>query len=123
MSADNTIAIGWFPTLEGGVEFRVIHAQAIENTEDCPVVPNELTDSYIVSYYHSSEVYTNEDDANKRAVEIYKDVMNDDSGMAYIEYGIQIIEYPRPFPKMTVEEANKYQDEYWASKENKNGTL
>ena len=113
MSADNGVYIGWFPTADGGVEYRVIHAQAIDNTEDSDQFPNELTDAYIVSYYGDAEVYTNEDDANKKAVEIYKDIMNDDFGCAIIEYGIQIIEYPRPFPKMTKQEAMDYEDQYW----------
>ena len=53
MSSDNGIYIGSFPTINGGVEYRVIHAQAIENCTD-------------------------KNSALKRANEIHDEIMADD---------------------------------------------
>ena len=78
MSSDNGIYIGSFPTINGGVEYRVIHAQAIENCDDNPLWSQEVSDATRVLYYGESAVYTDKNSALKRANEIHDEIMADD---------------------------------------------
>lgn len=90
MSADDGIYILKTPA-ESGFEYRVIHAQAIENiyydrgrSHDEPI-PKRLRE-----YFGKAEVFTNETEAVKKAVAWHKTEQS--------EYGIREIEYSRPFP-------------------------
>ena len=100
MSADNGIYVGRFLKNEGGFEYRVIHAQAIENCEY-----EELAQAYQVLYYGNSEVYDNEHYAWIEAEKLYDEIMESDCRIC--EYGIHMLTYDKPFPTMTREEAEK----------------
>ena len=80
ISADNGIYIAEFPTLDGGREWRVIHAQAIGNLDYYPEGSAEEARE-IVRYYGNAEPYSTVDEASKRAFEI-----QDDYG--WTEYGV-----------------------------------
>ena len=100
MSADNTIAILKTPAPGGKVgedfEFRVIHAQAIENiyytnlewySEDFNISGNPKE---IVKYFGDARLFQDHDSAWKYAKKMMKD-------LAYVEYGIQQFEFEKPF--------------------------
>lgn len=108
MSADNCIAVGSFPTKDGGKEYRVIHAQGIENCDDDPFCPDHITDATRFLYYGEAESFLDEASANKKAQELY----NNDGG--FIEYGIMLIEYNRQLPDMSKEDAVKIVDNYFS---------
>jgi len=112
MSADNGIYIGSFPTVDGGKEYRVIHAQAIDNCEDHSQFPQQLTDAYRVLYYGGSPVL-DLDQAWARARTLYEQVMQE-SGV--LEYGISTIDYDRHFPTLSQQEAQRIQDHYWGKR-------
>ena len=106
MSADNGIYIGIFPKADGsGKEYRVIEAAAIENCNDDPQFPQKVTDAYLVIYYGDARVMTKEQ-AQKEAFRLQEEY-------EWTEYGICTLEYSRPFPTMTKEEAEKVQEDYW----------
>jgi hypothetical protein len=114
ISADNGVYIGRF-TKDDGFEYRVIHAQAIENCDYDKSFPEKLIHAYRVIYYGASEVYDKEG-AWKRAQELYEEVMKD---WGICEYGVSEIQYNEPFPQMIVEEARKFIDEYWEEHQKK----
>jgi len=92
MSADNTIAILKTPSGKGGFEYRVIHAQAIENIYWQHDDGNPLE---VMRYFGKCEVLTSEINALKIALDMEKEILNDDFGI--LEYGIRTIELPHPF--------------------------
>ena len=110
MSSDDGVYIGKFPT-NGGFEWRVCYAQNIEDTEDFLYdgSTNEYVNCYIVLNYNKSIVYSTEEEAYKAADFLYKEHEDD---WCIIEYGICRIDYPRPYPKMTAEEAKETLDIY-----------
>lgn len=116
MSADNGIYIARFKCghpietcKDDGFEYRVTHAQAIENCElDPEKYSKELIDAYRVSYFGRSEVYFTREDAQKEAWRLHDEIMDDD--FAVLEYGISEITFDVPFPTMTEEEAHKIMD-------------
>lgn len=101
MSADNGIYILVTPTeKEHRYTYRVAHAMAIGNIyyyEDGP-----LSDATIVKYFGKCEVLTNKRRAIDLAYEM-KQVMEDDG--CCIEYGVSVIQWGKPFPNMTKNEA------------------
>jgi hypothetical protein len=94
MSADNGIYIGKFPT-DSGHEYRVIHAQAIENVDYGNI---EMQNAYRFAYF------------GRKGVEVFAD-----RGIALVyaydwakefdilEYGVVEIEFDRPIVPMTDE--------------------
>jgi hypothetical protein len=117
MSADNGCYIGRFTT-EKGFEYRVIHAQAIENCDYSSFVddsyPTKLIHAYRIVYYGRSEIYDVEG-AWKKARELYEEILN--SAFPICEYGVSEIYYDEPFPNMTTKEASDYIDEYWKKRQ------
>ena len=99
MSADNGVYIGVFPIKDSDQkEYRVIHAQAIENVmekyEDD--INDEYRDSTIFNYFKlANKIHTDKTEALNEACEIYEEIMNDDFGIC--EYGISFINLPIPF--------------------------
>ena len=117
MSSDNGVYIGRF-TINDDFEYRVTHAQAIENCDyddSEPHYPTKLIHAYRTVYYGRSNIY-NKGGAWERARELYEEILNDLYPIC--EYGVSEIRYDEPFPNMTIEEASKFIDEYW---ENENG--
>ena len=91
ISADNGIYIAEFPTLDGSREWRVIHAQAIDNLDYYPEgSPEEARE--IVEYFGTdrARIFGDSDSAFKAAFE-----MQDEYG--WTEYGVCTLpafEYP-----------------------------
>lgn len=113
MSADNGVYIGRF-VKDGVYSYRVIHAQAIENCDQNDDFPEELRNSYIARYYGQAKEIFSKDKAFEAAKKIYDEIM--ESNFPIVEYGIQEIHYDIPFPRMTREEAAKYQNNFWGTK-------
>ena len=112
MSADNGIYIGVFPIADGGKEYRVIHAGAIENCDDSKSFPQSLIDAYRVRYWKDAPVFDNRDAAWSKAREIYDKIMEDDF-CPVVEYGVCEIVYDRPLESMSIEEAERVMEAYW----------
>lgn len=100
MSADNGIYI-----LDNeGKEFRVCHAQAIENIEWSGPSEDHLhgqymgdvTDFGMKSYWGNSKIHLNRVDALKEACDMEASIYEDGYPL---EYGISFIRVNRPFPK------------------------
>ena len=83
MSADNGIYIVKFP--EG---YRVAYAQAIENIDYFPE-GSKKRKKELKSYFGQSKVYKTIDEAMKKAMKIYNEIMHEDCPI--IEYGIQYL--------------------------------
>ena len=121
MSADNGIYI--LETLapnNDGKEYRVVHAQAIENIfyfdpERGYTQGDEGDDMELVLYFGGSEVFYNEEAAWNKAREIADEIENDDWG-GYLEYGMSAIRLNKVFPPMSMEEAVKEGERRWADK-------
>jgi hypothetical protein len=117
LSSDNGVYIGRFPVDNrgcsgfAGYEYRVIHAQAIENCDFSTDFPQELTDASIVEYYGNVKPTHYREEAWKEAQKLYDEIMSSD--FPILEYGISEIVYTRPFPKMTIKEAQKVSNDYW----------
>lgn len=128
MSSDNGIYIGKFSKGDG-FEYRVIHAQAIENCDyrfdDEPPYGKEheakpesewsdetkmLQDCQRLVYYGESNSFT-----KSEALEEAKKL---DQEFKFSEYGICEIEYSRPLPDLTVEQASKILSD-WEEKKDK----
>lgn len=105
MSADNGIYITSFPTKDGGKEWRVIETTAIENTFDSARLPQEITDLYRAVYYADAKKFKTEKEALEEAWKRYNNIMSSD--FPVLEHGISKIEFDRPLPEMTREEASK----------------
>ena len=97
ISADNGIYIAEFPTLDGSREWRVIHAQAIDNLDYYPEgSPEEARE--IIEYFgtDSARIFSNLDAALKAAFELEDEILNDDF-CPILEYGVcrlPAFEYP-----------------------------
>jgi hypothetical protein len=92
MSADNGIYIAKFPTTTGGVEYRVTHAQAIENTD---------YEEYVRSYFEDAAAFDNVSEAREHAFALEAEILADDY-CPILEYGICSLEFPKPlteYPK------------------------
>lgn len=93
MSADNGIYVLRTPSPIGrGYEFRVAHAQAIENVE---FPDRAIADEYMVAVFGRSWVLHRKGRAKAVAHLLHDDLV---AGGLYTEYGVQIIEVDRPFP-------------------------
>jgi hypothetical protein len=112
MSADNGIYIGTFPTASGGKEFRVIHAQAIENVD---YGDEELQDATRILYFGDACPYETEEAALVEATRQYDELMADDF-FPVCEYGIVSLEpFDRPLRDWSNEKAKKISDAYFES--------
>lgn len=101
MSADNGIYIAQFPD----ADFRVIHAQAIDNIDYVPEqkclkskLPKDFTfefgnPSEIVRYFNTPQM--GEAEAKNKAYEMYKEIMESD--FAILEYGICFLTFKKPY--------------------------
>lgn len=106
MSADNGVYVA---KCQDG--YRVKHCQAIENVEDDPQFPEELTDSYRTLYFNGCKVFQTDIEAFMEAKRIYDEIMAGD--FPVVEYGISEIDISnRPF-KTDVLEAGRINDDYW----------
>lgn len=106
MSADNGIYVGTFPT-QGGKEYRVIHAQAIDNVD---YGDQEMQDNTRVAYFGDAVSFGNLDDAMEEA-KFLADKEIKETGI--LEYGISILDFERPLLNKTVEEADAWLKVKW----------
>ena len=100
MSADNGVYIAKFPKVDGGVEFRVAEASAIDNCTLFPLVGLDMEDAYRVLIFGDSSVFTDYSEAEAFAEQ-------EAAKYDVLEYGIQILDFNRAFPTMSKEEALK----------------
>jgi hypothetical protein len=107
VSADNGIYLGEFPTLDGGKEYRVVHAVAIENVD---FGDPDMQDHTRVSYFGKAHSYQSFELAWEEA-RLLAQKITDDYG--FLEYGIQLLEFDRPLLNKTVEEADAWLDKKW----------
>ena len=113
MSADNGIYVLETPrqVVVGDelppYEYRIIHAQAIDNITYFPEGP--LRDAEVVNYFGKVKVLYNKTEALVEAHELA-------DKCTILEYGVSVIHWPTPFPILTVEEARKILKEYWDSR-------
>ena len=109
MAADNGIYIGVFPTTEGK-EFRVIHAQAIENCDDIAFDGTSRTqeevDAYRVMYFGSAKPFKTIEEARTEAWRLHDEIMSSD--FPVLEYGISEIEFTRPLQSIPPEKAREF---------------
>jgi hypothetical protein len=102
MSADNGIYLLETPAVKGSKkkEYRVIHAQAIDNIywdENCPNNNNsEGNPSQVVAYFGNTTAFNDAETAWGYAREIEKKILSDDY-CPILEYGISSIKLPHPF--------------------------
>lgn len=101
MSADNGVYIAEFPTTTGGKEWRVSHCQNIEDCDD-----PELGEACLVLKFGQSEVHANYTEAEKKAFELEKKILSDNM-CPILEHGVQDLQFDKPFPTMTEEEADR----------------
>ncbi len=95
MSADNGIYILKSPKGDG-FEFRVIHAQAIENIEWEPDKEGYNT-KQLRGYFGEAQVFTSDNEALREAGRMADEVLADDF-CPILEYGISDISIPFEFP-------------------------
>lgn len=107
MSSDNGIYVGTFPTPSGEKEYRVIHAQAIDNVD---FGDQEMQDYTRVSYFGSAISFGTLDLAMEEAGFLANKVL-DDCGL--LEYGISVLHFERPLINKTVEEADVWIKKKW----------
>ncbi len=102
MPADNCITILKSPDDNGNFQFRVAHAQAIENIyyDEGLQRQDKAQDSRLKDYFGQCRIHLNLDDALATASSLYVKITGYG---AQVEYGIQIIEIDRPFPRETLE--------------------
>src|SRR5271157_3513136 len=106
MSADNGIYIGKFPIQDEksqgstGYEYRVIHAQAIDNISFFS--DKKLEEKFkgenpraIVEYFGRAEVFT-EKQAQDKAFEMEEEILNDEY-CPILEYGISTLTFRHQF--------------------------
>lgn len=111
MSADNGIYLLKTPK-ENSLEFeyRVIHAQAIENIYYDERIPShynpEGAPEEVIAYFGECVPMT-KDQAIEKAFEMESEILKDDF-CPIIEYGIVTIDLPRPF-SWYQKEARKYE--------------
>lgn len=85
MSADNSVIIGCFPN-----EFRVIHAQAIDNLSYEPDDEDGFNSGAVVRYFSKGEVCPSVEIAIVRAHKLADSI-------AILEYGVSKIHFPHTF--------------------------
>lgn len=102
MSADNGIYIGKF-----GEEYRVIHAQAIENVEYEPDF-HGFNAEWVARYYHSAPCFATKAEALALASQMEDEILSDDF-CPILEYGISTINFGRPFAEFV--QASKLSEE------------
>jgi len=108
MSADNGVYI-----LCTKNEWRVAHAQAIENIDYFPEC-SLLGDATLVQVFGLSKVFTFKDAACDYAFDLADKI--DKEG--YLEYGISIIHREWiTFPTMSFDEAARILDDYWLGRD------
>ena len=98
-SADNGIYILKTPDNKGSFEYRVVHAQAIDNIYWDDNNPNGNTEGnpvQVVNYFGNCTVLTHQDHARHLAESMAKEVLADDF-CPILEYGINEIELPHSF--------------------------
>ncbi len=95
MSADNGIYIATFPTGKGDkVEYRVIHAQAIENVGN----PDDLWHERCVrEYFANAMVFSNKHDAIVAAYALARDIAEEGP----LEYGVVLCVFAKPYSQYT----------------------
>lgn len=113
MSADNGIYIlktparpvkinNCYHNRHGSFEYRVAHAQAIDNVD--------YSDLYLPLIFGASVVHADSDKAMQEAIKL-EEQMSEEYGFG-TEYGVSIIEKNVYFPNMTSEEARKALDSF-----------
>lgn len=107
MSADNCIAVGEFPTKGGGKEYRVIHAQAVENLD---YGTQEMQDYTRVAYFGDATSFKGELEAMVEAERLAEEVIN---SAGVLEYGIQMFFFDRPLLNVSMEEADEWLRKKW----------
>ena len=101
MSADNGVYLLKTPKDKddtNSFEFRVRHAQAIENIFWHPDINDYSEDAnpeILMGYFEKCEVLT-EEDARQKAFEMEQEILNDDF-CPILEYGIRTIELEHSF--------------------------
>ncbi len=99
MSADNGVYILETPGHPDPTkkQYRVIHAQAIENVTSYDPLWNQ--DECARDYFGKCQVFHDESEAFQEAQRIYDEIMKDDF-CPIVEYGISFIQLTpnRPFP-------------------------
>jgi len=115
MSADNGVYIGVFPKTDSSdKEYRVIEAGAIENCDyhfaDDEKDNHRLQDRVRVCYYGKSKSFSSEKEAYAEAQRIYEEII---STFGICEYGISQIDYERPLPDISIEQARQELDVWW----------
>lgn len=98
MSADNGIYIGIFPTTDGGKEYRVIEASAIDNV-NCGT--EEYQDHMRLLYFGKAKSLPGFVSAITEAFKLKEEY-------PILEYGINELEFDRPLLNKTIEEAQKW---------------
>ncbi len=110
MSADNGIYILKTPRRDDPTksEYRVAHAQAIENVTERNAFWVEVQPAYAVMVFGNSTVFDNKSDALVEAGSIEDEILADEF-CPILEYGICEIQLPfnGPFPNMTMEQAQE----------------
>jgi hypothetical protein len=96
MSADNGIYVGKFPTQEGSFEFRVIHAQAIDNLWCMPDSSYGENPRSIVEYFSDAPVWDTFERASRVAQDMADEILKDDI-CPILEYGISYISFQNTF--------------------------
>lgn len=119
MSSDNGIYIGCFPTADGAKQYRVAHAQNIEDVGD--------------DYYPDTDPSTRCNIRSPEALDAFRSIVfggpevrvfdNYDAALAYanewaesfsiLEYGVSDLPFLRPFVQMDREDVRKILDAAW----------
>lgn len=115
MSADNGVYILKTSRRDDPTksEYRVAHAQAIENVTQQDAFWADIQPAYAVSIFGSSVVFDNKADALIEAGSIEDEILSDEF-CPILEYGICEVELPfgGSFPDMTIDEARRAIDTY-----------
>lgn len=101
MSADNGVYILRTPDGNGGYEYRVSHATAIDNIYQ---KDKRRKNAMLFMYFQNSTVFDNKYDAEREADKQYTRVMRD---FGICEYAIQYIDWQEQFPVTTHEHAKQ----------------
>ena len=93
MSADNGVYILKTPDGKNGFEYRVVHAQAIDNIywEHPDGNPEQ-----VVNYFGKCQVFKNGSDAFNKANDLVKEIISDEF-CPILEYGVSQISLPHIF--------------------------
>jgi len=85
MSADNAVIVGCFPN-----EFKVIHAQAIDNLGYEPDDEDGFNSREVISYFNNGKTFSHLEKAL-----VYAHELADNT--TFVEYGVQKIQFPHTF--------------------------